>query len=116
MTKEIGRCVESSTGSDHGDWCWPLSWPRPAWPPSAANAVVVVRRSVNYRPVARRPRWSPAAAVATAVAVGTVVRSIPPSCSSVMVGNVAYQQCGNTWYQPRYSGSQVTYVVVNPPR
>jgi hypothetical protein len=83
--------------------------------PSAANAMVVVRRSVNYRPVARAAVVT-GAAVATAVAVGTVVRSIPPSCSSAMVGNVAYQQCGNTWYQPRYSGSQVTYVVVNPPR
>jgi hypothetical protein len=83
--------------------------------PSAANAVVVVRRSVNYHPVARAAVVT-GAAVATAVAVGTVVRSIPPSCTSLMIGNVAYQQCGNTWYQPRYSGSQVTYVVVNPPR
>ncbi len=83
--------------------------------PSAANAVVVVRRSVNYRPVARAAVVT-TAAVATAVAVGTVVRSVPPSCTSVMVGNVAYQQCGNTWYQPRYAGSEVSYVVVNPPR
>ena len=73
--------------------------------PSVANAVVVVRRSVNYRPVARAAVVT-TAAVATAVAVGTVVRSIPPSCTSVMVGNVAYQQCGNTWYQPRYAGSR----------
>jgi hypothetical protein len=34
----------------------------------------------------------------------------------VVVGNVAYQQCGHTWYQPRYAGSEVSYVVVNPPR
>jgi hypothetical protein len=83
--------------------------------PRAANAVVVVRTHVNYHPVARAAVVG-TAAVATAVAVGTVVRSIPPSCTSVMVGNVAYQQCGSTWYQPRYAGSQVTYVVVNPPR
>jgi hypothetical protein len=83
--------------------------------PSLANALVVVRRSVNYRPVARAAVVT-GAAVATAVAVGTVVRSLPPSCTSVVVGNVAYQQCGSTFYQPRYSGSQVTYVVVNPPR
>ena len=38
------------------------------------------------------------------------------ACTTVMVGNVAYQHCGNTWYQPHYAGSQVTYVVVNPPR
>jgi hypothetical protein len=83
--------------------------------PRAGNAVVVVRTAVNYHPVARRAVVT-TAAVATAVAVGTVVHSVPPSCSSVMVGNVAYQQCGNTWYQPRYAGSAVTYVVVNPPR
>ena len=83
--------------------------------PSAASARVVVRRSVNYHPVARAAVVT-AAVVGTAVVVGSVVRSLPPSCSSVMVGNVAYQQCGNTWYQPRYAGSEVTYVVVNPPR
>ena len=33
-----------------------------------------------------------------------------------MVGNVAYHDCGGAWYQPRYAGSQVTYVVVNPPQ
>jgi len=32
-----------------------------------------------------------------------------------VVGGVAYQHCGNAWYQPRYAGSQVNYIVVNPP-
>jgi hypothetical protein len=44
------------------------------------------------------------------------VRSLPPSCRTVVSGGIAYQQCGSAWYQPQYSGSQVTYVVVNPPR
>ena len=83
-----------------------------------AGAVVVARTAVvvRPRPVVAHPVAATAAVAATAVAVGTVVRSLPPSCSSVRVGNVAYQQCGNTWYQPRYSGSEVTYVVVSPPR
>jgi len=34
----------------------------------------------------------------------------------VVVNGMSYYQCGSTWYQPRYAGSQVTYVVVNPPR
>ena len=34
----------------------------------------------------------------------------------MQVGNVTYQQCGDTWYQPQYAGTQLTYVVVNPPR
>ena len=56
-----------------------------------------------------------AATTATAIAVGTVVATLPSSCASVVVGGVAYQQCGSTWYQPRYAGSQVTYVVVDQP-
>jgi hypothetical protein len=83
------------------------------------NARVVVRTAVNYRPVARAVVGTAVvatAAVATAAVVGSVVNSIPPSCGSVMVGNVAYQQCGSTWYQPQYAGSSVTYIVVNPPQ
>jgi hypothetical protein len=86
--------------------------------PRAGNAAVVVRTSVNYRPYhpVARAAVVTTAAVGTAVAVGTIARSLPPSCSTVMVGNVAYHQCGSTWYQPRYAGSGVTYVVVTPPR
>ena len=87
---------------------------------TSAQAVVAVRRSVAYRPVAYRPVARAAvvtgAAVATAAVVGSVVNTLPPSCHSTVVGNVAYQQCGSSWYQPRYSGSDVTYVVVNPPQ
>jgi hypothetical protein len=77
---------------------------------------ILVRRGAVYRPrPVARAVVATTAVVATAAVVGSVVRSLPPSCSSVMVGNVAYQQCGNSWYEPRYSGSEVTYVVVNPP-
>ena len=31
-------------------------------------------------------------------------------------GGYTYYQCGSTWYQPVHQGSQVTYVVVNPPQ
>jgi hypothetical protein len=57
-----------------------------------------------------------AAAVTTAAVVGSVVHTLPPSCESVSVSGVTYQRCGSTWYQPQFSGSAVTYVVVNPPR
>ena len=86
-----------------------------------ASAAVVVRTAVAYRPrpVARAAVGTAVvagAAVATAAVVGSTVRTLPPSCVSTVVGNVAYQQCGSTWYQPHYAGSNVTYVVVNPPR
>jgi hypothetical protein len=34
----------------------------------------------------------------------------------VLVNGVTYYQVGSTGYQPQYQGSQVTYVVVNPPQ
>lgn len=68
----------------------------------------------HYHPVARVAATTAAVAV-TAAAVGSIVHTLPPQCSAVMVGNVTYQQCGNSWYQPQYSGSQINYVVVNPP-
>ncbi|SAK67099.1 hypothetical protein AWB76_03927 [Caballeronia temeraria] len=54
-------------------------------------------------------------AVATAAVVGSMVHTLPPSCSAMSVNGVTYQQCGSTWYQPQYSGTSVQYVVVNAP-
>jgi hypothetical protein len=47
--------------------------------------------------------------------VGSIVNTLPPSCTTVIVNGFAYQQCGNTWYQPQMSGSSTTYIVVNNP-
>lgn len=65
--------------------------------------------------------FHPVAAVATvavtAAVIGSMTPSLPPSgCYPVMVGNVMYQQCGPTWYQPQYVGTSVQYVVVAPLR
>ena len=65
----------------------------------------------HHRPVA-----GAAAVTATAVVVGSMVSSVPANCVPVTHNNVVYQQCGSTWYQPQYVGSQVQYEVVNPPR
>ena len=51
----------------------------------------------------------------TAAIVGSMVNSIPPSCTPVVVNGVTYSQCGSTWYQPQYAGTSVQYEVVNPP-
>ncbi len=64
----------------------------------------------NYHPIA-----TAAAITATAIVVGSIVNTLPPSCSTVIVNGYAYQQCGNTWYQPQMSGSSTTYIVVNNP-
>ena len=64
----------------------------------------------DYHPVATAAAVTAGVAVTSAV-VGSLVRSVPPSCVPVNYGGMVYQQCGGTWYQPQ--GSQ--YVVVNPP-
>ncbi len=57
-----------------------------------------------------------AAVTATAVVVGSMVNTLPPSCTVAEVNGISYQQCGSTWYQPQFSGGDTTYVVVNAPR
>ncbi|WP_341677380.1 hypothetical protein [Niveibacterium sp. SC-1] len=64
----------------------------------------------DYHPVATAAAVTATVAVTSAV-VGSMVRSVPPSCVPINYGGAIYQQCGSTWYMPQ--GSQ--YVVVNPP-
>ena len=69
----------------------------------------------NYHPIATAAAVT-ATAIVTSAVVGSIVYSVPPSCIPVQRGNVIYQQCGSTWYQPQYAGSSVQYIVINPPR
>lgn len=68
----------------------------------------------DHHPVATGVAIGATAAV-TAAVIGSVVYSVPPSCRTVVYTGVSYSQCGDVWYQPRYAGSSVTYVVVNSP-
>lgn len=55
------------------------------------------------------------AAVVTAAALGSIAYSLPPACRYQTFGGVRYYRCGDVWYQQRYSGPQLVYVVVSPP-
>ncbi len=90
------------------------------------NANVNVNRNVNvdvdahhdhccYHPVATAAVVT-AAAVTTAAVVGSIVYTLPPACGVAVVNGITYQNCGGTWYQPRYAGTTVQYVVVTAPR
>ena len=80
--------------------------------PGRANVDVDVHVHGGYY---YNPRPSAGAVIATAVVVGAIVASLPPNCTTIMVNGLTYQSCGGTYYQPRYSGSTVTYVVVTRP-
>jgi hypothetical protein len=52
----------------------------------------------------------------TSTAIGSVVNTLPPSCTTVVAGGITYQQCGNTWYQPQFVSGDPAFVVVKSPR
>jgi nucleoid-associated protein YgaU len=55
------------------------------------------------------------AAVAGApLPLGTVVSALPPGCVATPVGGVNYQYCGGNFYEPKYQGSTLVYVVAKP--
>ena len=56
-----------------------------------------------------------AAGALTAAAVGSVLYTLPPSCPMTYVGGVTYNYCGGVWYEPQFSGTDTTYVVVEAP-
>ncbi|KAB0679132.1 hypothetical protein F6X38_14270 [Aureimonas leprariae] len=66
----------------------------------------------GYHPVAR----AAVAFTAGAVVAGTIVASVPTSCETLVVNGIAYRRCSNGWYEPRYQGHDVVYVVVPAPR
>jgi hypothetical protein len=75
----------------------------------AAHRDIDVDVDHDYRPVAR-----PASAATPEI--GSVAHGLPPACQPVVVDDLTFQQCGNVWYQPQYVGSQISFVVVDPPR
>lgn len=70
------------------------------------------QRNYNYY-----GRWGAGAVAAgvTAAAIGSVAYSLPSGCGTVYSGGVKYYNCGSSWYQPQYYGSNIGYVAV-PPR
>lgn len=69
----------------------------------------------DYHPVATAAAVT-ATAMVTAAVIGSIVHALPPGCTSIVINGIGYQQCGTVWYQPQFSGSQTTYIVVNAPR
>ena len=71
----------------------------------------VSRRHSGYGYGYGAPVVAGAALVVGAVAVGTMVRTLPPACDQVVVNGVVYQNCDSVYYVPQ--GSQ--YIVVDEP-
>jgi hypothetical protein len=72
--------------------------PKPPPPPPSTTVVVVTL-----------PPTAPA------VPVGTVVQVLPGSCTSIIVNNVSYSDCGGAFYKAAFQGNNLIYVVVQKP-
>lgn len=57
-----------------------------------------------------------AAVAVTAAVVGSVTNTQPDNCQQVISNGTVYMYCNGTYYQPMYSGSNTSYMVVNAPR
>ncbi len=54
--------------------------------------------------------------VATGAAIGAMISALPPNCVTVVIERITYERCDGRWFRPTYSGNQVVYEVVAPPR
>lgn len=83
------------------------------------NVNIDVDRGWDYgHPVARGAAFGVAAATTAAVTravIGSTVYALPPACSPYAYSGYSYYSCGGAWYEPRYQGDSVVYVVVNQP-
>jgi len=79
------------------------------------NVNVNVDTDYNRHPIGTAVAVGATVAV-TAAVVGSIVNTVPANCVPVQMGPTLYQQCGSTWYQPQYVGTNVQYVVVAPLR
>jgi hypothetical protein len=69
-------------------------------------------------PIAAGVAFGAAAATTAAVTravIGSMVYTLPPACVVSPWGGYTYYNCGDVLYEPRYSGTSVTYVVINQP-
>jgi hypothetical protein len=69
----------------------------------------------HYHPVAAGVAFGTAAAI-TSAAIGSMMYSLPPACAPYPYGGYSYYSCGGVYYEPRYQGDKVVYVVVEQPR
>lgn len=47
---------------------------------------------------------------------GAITHEIPSNCKSEIVNGKSYKHCGVNWFEPKYSGTELEYVVVDPPK
>ena len=82
---------------------------------AAANAAAAQAAAANA--AAAQAAAANAAAAQQAAAglpVGAMVPSLPPGCTSTVIGGVNYFHCGSVFYRAGFEGNSVVYIVSVP--
>jgi hypothetical protein len=106
-----GGAARTTVRTPHGTASRSVARTRPVYPaPRVHGSTHYYNRYDNYY----RGGTVLAAGVA-GLAIGAMVASIPPSCTTVIRNGIEYRKCGDTYYQQSFNGPDVVYVVVPGP-
>ena len=76
---------------------------------AAANTAAAQAAAANAAAAAAAAQQA-----AAGLPVGTMVPSLPPGCTSTVIGGVNYFQCGGVYYRAGFQGNNVVYIVSAP--
>ena len=118
-----GAAARTTVRTPYGSASRSVAAARPVYGRPVARPIV---RPVPVAPVRRAHYYnhydsnyysggSVLAAAVAGLAIGAMVASIPPSCTTVIRNGIEYKKCGNDYYQQTFRGSDVVYVVVPAP-
>jgi hypothetical protein len=76
---------------------------------AAANAAAAQAAAANAAAAA-----AAAQRAASVLPIGTMVPSLPPGCTSTVIGGVNYFNCGGVYYRAGFQGNNIVYIVSAP--
>jgi hypothetical protein len=81
----------------------------------AANAAAMNAAAANAAYAnAAAAQAAAANAAASALPIGTIVPSLPPGCTSTVIGGVNYFNCAGVYYRAGFQGNNIVYIVSAP--
>jgi len=76
---------------------------------AAANTAAAQAAAANAAAAAAAAQQA-----AASLPIGTMVPSLPPGCTSTVIGGGNYFQCGGVYYRAGFQGNNIVYIVSAP--
>jgi hypothetical protein len=81
---------------------------------AAANAAYANAAAAQAAAANAAAAAAAAQQAAAGLPIGTMVPSLPPGCTSTVIGGVNYFQCGGVYYRAGFQGNNIVYIVSAP--